>query len=215
MTVNKRWQTGRPLLNSLPGANAQYTDNAVANWLTAPWDNLFMKSHFHISDLARQLNPTTCDANWLDFLAGLTGFTGEYWDTLWPTPAKRKLIESAFALLWPSKGSIACISYVLTAFDILHIIQEGNSFIIGSSQVGDVLGTVAWDYKILVPTTYYGLPVIDLITKLDNLFGPCWCTKEIVYDSEFFRRLQVLGFEQALSPHLIAIDAANHTAINV
>ena len=194
MTTQQRWATGRPLLNILPGINGQYSSNEVADWVTKPWDNLFIDTKGKIENLPNQLNPEVCDEEWLDYIAGFCGFTGEYWDKNWPVAAKRALLKESFNLIWPKKGSLGVLSYVLTAFDILHIIQEGNSFIIGVDEVGEPLGLIAWDYDILLPTQYYGTPTADLTSRLDSLFGPCWCTKEIIYDNTFFRDLEVLGF---------------------
>ncbi|WP_194026579.1 phage tail protein [Nodosilinea sp. LEGE 07298] len=193
--VYERWyQQSRPAYGLTPGVNGGYSENSAADWLTRPVDDLFIELRDKVDDLGRQLNPLTCDAIWLDYIAGFCGFTGPYWDKNWAVQAKRTLLSNCFSLIWPLKGTSRALSFVLNAFDIKHIIQEGTSFIIGVDEVGDELGVVAWDYTILLPNDYYKTEKETLARRLDSLFGPCWCTKKIIFSNEFFRTFEVLGF---------------------
>jgi hypothetical protein len=195
--VFQRWYIDeRPVYSNTPGVNGGYSENTVADWLTQPVDDLFIEIRDKVDDLGRQLNPLTCDEEWLDFIAGLCGFTGRYWDKKWNVQAKRTLLNASFSLIWPFKGTSRVLSFILNAFDIKHVIQEGTSFIIGVDEVGDEIGFVAWDYTILLPNEYYKSEKETLTRRLDSLFGPCWCTKKLVFSNEFFRIFQVLGFSE-------------------
>jgi hypothetical protein len=148
--VYSRWYIDEnPVSGLLPGVNGGYSENDVTRWLTSPWDSLYLKVRDDIDNFSQQLNPETCDEEYLDFLAGLCGFTGVYWDRNWDVGAKRKLLTRSQDLIWRYKGSSIVLSYVLNAFNIKHLLQQGESFIIGIDEVGDEIGVVAWDYKII------------------------------------------------------------------
>jgi len=188
------WRTGRPILNNLPGINGGYSDNDLSDWLTAYWDNLVVRLKVGVDDVPRQIDPLTCDERWLDFIAIPTGWVGLYWDVTWPVAAKRTLLANSLDFIWPEKGSSAVLSFVLTALSITHEIQQGESFIIGRNEVGDELGEIAWDYTIVLPTAYQNTPVAQEVARINNLFGPLWCSSRIVYDDALFRTLEVVGF---------------------
>lgn len=203
----RRWYIdNKPASGLLPGVNGGYTDNVVSQWLMSPPDKLLLEIRDKIDDFPRQLNPLTCDANMLDYLSAMFGYTGEYWDRTWPESAKRQLLAQAFPLIWPRKGTSLVLSFILNLFDIKHIIQEGESFIVGRNVIGDPLGVIAWDYKILLPYKYYATPVETLTRRIDYLFGPCWCTRELVFSTEFFNTYQILGFLAGDNFNLLSSD---------
>lgn len=212
-TTYQRWfEEERPVKGLLPGINGKYTENLVADWLTQPSDNLLIGLQNLFLAYGEQLNPLTASAEYLDFAASFCGFTGQYWDRNWPIEAKRQLLLLSFELIWPRKGTAEVLSYVLNAFGILHIIQQGESFIIGRNVVGDELGTIAWDYTIILPDYYYQTPNAKLTEKLNFLYGPCWCTNDIIYDNNFFNTYEVLGFVDDFgfnffSPNLEGVEA--------
>jgi hypothetical protein len=151
--------------------------------LTAYWDELLISLKTKVDDLPRQLNPLLCDANWLDFLAPLCGFTDEYWDSTWKASSKRLLLANSYTLIWRDKGSKEVLSFILNALEISHDIWTGSSFILGTSRVGiNSLGVAAWDYKILLPSQY-NLDGYEfkLANKVNRLFGPLWCRSEVTY----------------------------------
>ncbi|MBD2256642.1 phage tail protein [Pseudanabaena sp. FACHB-2040] len=216
MDTYSAWAGGRPVLSRLPGINDSYTGNEVADWLTDYPDSLLVGTKAKIDDLPRQLDPDNCDADWLDYLAPLCGWHGEYWDRAWPVTAKRTLLRNSYTLIWPSKGSQQVLSFVLTALGINHVIQQGQSFIIGVGQVGDPLGLVAWDYDIILPTSYYGRPEAKLTERINELFGPCWCSSEILYDDKYNILYEVLGYPSG-NPEapFILISTSTGVAIEV
>jgi len=188
------WRTGRPILNNLPGINGGYSDNDLSDWLTDYWDNLVVRLKVGVDDVPRQIDPLTCDERWLDFIAIVTGWVGLYWDVTWPVAAKRTLLANSLDFIWPEKGSSGVLSFVLTALSITHEIQQGESFIIGRNEVGDELGEIAWDYTIVLPTAYQNTPVAQEAARINDLFGPLWCSSRIVHDDALFRTLEVVGF---------------------
>lgn len=218
MTSNQtyiRWfEEKRPVKGLLPGINGQYTQNEVVDWLTAPIDADLQRLLEFFNNYGDQLNPLTAANEYLDYAAAFCGFTGEYWDRDWPIEAKRQLLSRAFSVIWPFKGTATALSFVLDSFRILHIIQQGESFIIGRNVVGDPLGSIAWDYKIILPDYYFQTPTARLAERLDFLFGPCWCTKEIIYDNEFFRTLTVLGFEDDWGFNFFSTDVSQAEALS-
>lgn len=177
------WATGRPIYSRLPDC---YKENPVADWLTAYFDDLLIETKAKVDDLPRQLNPLECDVKWLDFLAPLCGFTGEYWEQSYPVSAKRLLLDNAYKIIWVNKGSRTALSTVLTCFGIQHLITNRGDFILGSSKTGDPLGTTAWEYQIFLPTIYRGTSTVQLVEKLDKLYSPLWCDREIIFNNLYF-----------------------------
>ncbi|MBD2515181.1 hypothetical protein H6G93_09205 [Nostoc sp. FACHB-973] len=173
------WASGRPIFYRLPEV---YQENEITDWLTYYWDELLINSKLKVDDLPRQLNPEICDANWLDFLAPLCGFTGEYWDKDWSTNSKRILLKNSYSNIWPNKGTRQVLSLVLNALDIEHIIWSGSNFVLGVSQVSvDPLGSTGWTYKILLPLKYQPNGYeFKLARKINKLFGNLWCESEVV-----------------------------------
>jgi hypothetical protein len=173
----------RPIYHRLPEC---YKDNPIADWLTQYWDALLIEVKEKIDDLPKQLDPQTCDEEWLDFLAPLCGFYGDYWDRQWTLPAKRTLINNSYTLIWKNKGSRDVLSFVLDTLGIEHKIWVGQSFVLGVSQVSiDRLGNAAWEYKILLPDKYASDgKEFKLARKINKLFGCLWCRSEVVYERD-------------------------------
>lgn len=187
------WETGRPIYSRLPGINGGYTDNAPADWLTDFWDGLLVALKGKIDDLPRQLNPDTCDPDWLDFLAPLCGFTGEYWDKAWSEDRKRSLLRNSYTLIWSNKGSEAVLSFLLDTFDINHEIWLGDSFLLGVTELPGTLGSPEWQYYILLPLQYLRESVeFRLVEKLNRLYGPVFADSTVAYDA-FYCGFSVCG----------------------
>lgn len=188
----------RPIFSRLPQA---YQDNSIADWLTAFWDQLLVDVKAKYDDLPRQLNPLTCDIEYLDFLAPILGWTDEVWDKDWTVDSKRQLLANSYTLIWPEKGSQKVLSFILTALKIEHQIEITGSFRVGISDVGDEIGLIPWDYTIYLPDYYRRQPQEVLTRKINSLFGPVWCDSRILFEEERFRVTRVIGTEtgQALA----------------
>lgn len=181
----ERWKNARPIRDSLPGINGGY-DNAISDWLTDLPDQLVVGSKFRtVDDGARNIDPINCDEQWLDLLAACCGWYG-IWDSAWPVPSKRVLLANSFTVIWPNHGNKTALSFVLTALNIDHLIQEGASFLIGRDAVGDPLGEIAWQYEIVLPSNYYNSPQLKLTERINRIFGPAWCESSISFNDEYF-----------------------------
>jgi len=201
-TTQERWARGRPALDSLPGINGGY-DNSVSDWLTDAVDSLLTRTKFIvIDDSARQVDPLRCDEQWLDLLAALCGWQG-IWDRSWPVTSKRQLLANSYTLIWPNKGTAIALSFVLDALGVTHVLQQGDSFIIGESEVGDALGAIAWEYNIVLPTSFFGAPQVKLAERINRLFGPIWCKSRILFDDDYFI---ATGFPVIAENTLLAVD---------
>lgn len=184
------WSSSRPVYQRLPGINGGYYSedgNNPADWLTQFVDVLLVETKAKIDDLPRQLNPDTCDPEWLDFLAGLCGLTGEYWDTAWPESIQRSLIRSAFPTLWANKGSKQVIEYLLNLFGISHDIWLGSAAYadIALADIATV-GTPQWRYVIRLPLLYLrDSPEFKLAEKLNRLYGPVFCDSRVCFKEAY------------------------------
>lgn len=188
----------RPIFSRLPQV---YQDNEIADWLTSFWDQLLVDVKAKYDDLPRQLNPLTCDPEYLDFLAPILGWTSEVWDKDWPVNSKRQLLANSYTLIWPDKGSQRVLSFILTALEVDHDIEITGSFRLGISEVGDELGLIPWDYTIYLPDYYKNQPQEALTQKINSLFGPVWCDSRILFEEERFLTTKVIATEsgQALA----------------
>lgn len=193
----------RPIYSRLPDCYKE-DDPSVSDWLTEYWDQFLLNTKTKVDDIPRQLNPLTCDPEWLDYLSVLCGWYGEYWDAKWPVESKRTLLANSFTLIWPNKGSFKVLSFVLFTLGIKHFIEIGQSFLVGYSEVGDRIGSIAWDYDILLPSEYYKTDVEKLANKINQLFGPCWCRSSVLFDDSRFNtyRLYALENGSVLSPQI-------------
>ncbi|HEY9736751.1 MAG TPA: phage tail protein [Trichocoleus sp.] len=189
------WNTGRPIHGRLPQESQQYQGNEPTDWLTQPWDGLLMDSKAAADSLyADYLNPETCRADAIDWLAQLTGFTGAYWDTSWPLVVKRILIAEAFSRIWPEKGSRALLEWLLEIFELQGQLYILGDFLAGINKAGDPLGSdEGFEYFIRVPIAYLRTGASwKLMEKLNALFGPIYCQSRVTYD-QFTAGFSVAG----------------------
>jgi hypothetical protein len=193
----------RPIYSRLPDCYKEDEDN-IADWLTDYWDKLLLDSKAKIEDIPHNLDPLTCNEKWLDYLAVLSGWIGEYWDTKWSVESKRILLSNSYTLIWANKGSTNVLSFVLLALGVRHFIKSGSSFLVGYSVVGDRIGSIAWDYDILLPNDYYKTDIEILTRKINKLFGPCWCRSDVIFDDSKFNNYQLYALENGtvLSPQI-------------
>jgi Phage tail protein (Tail_P2_I) len=203
MNTFEAWATGRPIYSRLPGMQGAYNENPVADWLTDFWDQILIESKAKVDLIsAKQLNPLDCDAEWLDYLAQLFGFTGEYWDVSWDVAGKRLLLSNAYqgVNIWGNKGSAAVLTFVLAALGVQNKVVVSGDFLVNISEVGDPIGENPWDYTIYLPERLRGKSEAQLAEKMNRLYGPCWCESRVMFDdSEFFTTLFLVGDGEILA----------------
>lgn len=195
MQTAEAWRSGRPIYSRLPGVNGQYQDElggTIAEWLTAHSDLTLVQTKTKILDLPRQLNPNTCDESFLDFLAILNGFTGEYWDTKWTTTQKRSILTEA-NWIWENKGSKMVLEYLFNVFAIESTIWEAAGFYAGVTLLPATIGEPDFRYMVTLPLKYLrNSPEFKLAEKLNNLFGPVVCESRACY-VKFYAGFSVAG----------------------
>lgn len=195
METAEAWRSGRPIYSRLPGVNGQYQDElggTIADWLTAHSDLTLSQTQSKILDLPRQLNPSTCDESFLDFLAILNGFTGEYWDKNWPTAAKRSILIKA-NWIWENKGSKIVLEYLLGVFAIDTGIWEATAFYAGATKLPATIGEPDFRYMVTLPLKYLrNSPEFKLAQKINKLFGPVVCESRTCY-KKFYAGFSVAG----------------------
>lgn len=187
------WAKERPIYGRLPGLNGGYTNNEVADWLTTWPDQELIQARETAESIPTEYDPLLCDEIWLDYLSQLTGFRGKYWDVSWPVPTKRQLINASLDFLWARRGSTESLSFFLSSLGVLHIIRPKGSFILGESRLGDELGSVGFEFVVIAPNRYFGSPEEKIIRLGIELYTPCWCVSEIIYDDTYFSPLELLG----------------------
>jgi hypothetical protein len=187
MLTYEAWVTNaRPIYARLPRVK-YYIENPEnpSNWLTRWFDELLIKTKATIDDLPRQLNAATCDADWLDFVAALSGFTGEYWEKAWPVAAKRIIAQNADRI-WSNKGTKDILELILSAFNLQAEVYVTGGFYAGVTQLPGLLGSPTYQYFIYVPIVYLRTGrEFRLIQKINRLFGPVFCESRVAYKGWF------------------------------
>ena len=188
------WLNNRPILDNLPGFNGRYNRNPIADWITNYFDELFVDTRNSVTLIENYLNDLdNCPEEYLNFFANLAGFYEKYWDENYPVSLKIALIKKA-NWVFSNKGSKEVLNYVLENYGIENIITNDSDFVLGSSVVGDKLGSFPFSYLIYInPRT----PNIDQLKKaipiFVSLYGPCWCKTTVIEDFSKFVNYRVLG----------------------
>lgn len=201
------WAVQRPIYKRLPGESQAYykdpdpdfydpvTDPPIADWLTQWPDAELIKAKGLMDDFYFDyLNPVTCREDALDWLAQFAGFTGEYWDTSWPTEAKRALIANAYTFIWENKGSRAVMEWMIALFDLNASVYTVGVFLAGISKAGDTLGGRPLEFYLLIPGITYLRTSAEwaLLEKLRVLYSPVYCKTQVCYD-KFYAGFSVAG----------------------
>lgn len=186
----------RPIYSRLPGSNGAYSENIVVDWITSPWDDFLISTKGTLDNLPVQINPSICEPRWLDFLSLMYGWV-DLWDTNWNDSIKRILLNNSYqgVNIWGNKGSLKVLEFILNTFQINHIIQLGESFLVDFSRVGDSIGSVSWEFDIILPGRYYNTDVPKLTEWIKDHFTPCWCKSSVIFDDTKFKDILVLIFE--------------------
>lgn len=106
-----------------------------------------------LQNFYKQLDPSTCDASKLDYLAYLNGLSGSYWDTAWSETTKRTLIKNAHSELWQWRGTKRALSFVLGVHQIKHQVWLDSNSILPFT-LPQKLGTYQLRFYIRLPITY-------------------------------------------------------------
>lgn len=188
------WQEQQPIYKRLPAESEQYQGNPVVEWLCDPWDTMLVETRGKIESFYDDaLNPLTCKAENLDWLAQLCGFTGEYWDPQWSESIKRQLIAKSFDFIWVNKGTRALLEWLFLVFQIEAQIYQSGQFIAGVSVAGDMLGGDAFHYYIRLPLKYLRTSQQwQLVARLDRLYSPVYCESTVCFVA-FFAGFSVVG----------------------
>lgn len=215
LNTYEAWRNGRPVFNRLPGINGSYQANVVADYLAQfPDTELTSAKSKALDNIRRQVDPLTCDVSWLDFLSSICGWHGDYWDRSWPEASKRQLLANSYSLIWPKYGTSEALSFVLNTLGVTHLIQQGQSFIIGREAIGDALGAIAWEYDIVLPSAFFNSDAHRLAERIDRLFGPIWCRSRIIFDDEYFKQRGFLVIGES-NGGAVLLDIGNGKVLEV
>jgi phage tail P2-like protein len=180
------WNTDRPVYHRLPEESQQYQGNDVVDALTYPIDKILVDYKNALLNFeANFINPDTCRADALDWLAQLCGYTGEYWDSTWTEEQKRKLIKYSHIFVWAQKGSEILLNWLLNdVFELSATIYQVGEFLADISEAdNDVIGGDLLEYFILLPLSYETYSKEwKLAEKINKLYSPVWVDSDVVYD---------------------------------
>lgn len=83
----------RPTFSRLPMRG--YQDNPLADALTSFYDEKLVAVGQQVEGFHLNLDPVTCDAKYLDYIAYLLGMVYPYYDITWAESTKRLIVASA------------------------------------------------------------------------------------------------------------------------
>jgi Phage tail protein (Tail_P2_I) len=191
-SIKEAWDTERPIYKRLPNRNGGY-ENEVTDWLTGYWDEISVNARsLSESLLNKQYNPLICDPEWLDYLAVLYGWDKKHWQKNWKIESKRLLLSRSLDYIWENKGNKDVLVYVLNSLFIKNRVLEVGSFIIGTSTVGQPIGSSPWEFSVILPTAYINSDVLPLVKFIVERFSPCWCEVTYFYDDSPFQNVELL-----------------------
>lgn len=172
------WDDGRPIFKRLPQYGWQ--DNEVADQITAAYDAVLMELKDAIANFpTNYMDPDLCRADALDWLAQLSGYTGEYWDTKWDEALKRQLIKDAQPVTWRYKGSLHLLNYLIDLFQLQVQVRVQGAWTVGLTAIGSAIGGPLLIYSLIVGDDSSPVYIRDseewrLIERLNRLYMPCW-----------------------------------------
>lgn len=175
------WDDRRPIFKRLPQYGWQDQDPPVSDWVIEPFDAIAMELQSKILSFPDDyIDPDTCRADALDWLAQLSGYTGEYWDTTWSEAVKRTLIKDAQSTVWNYRGTIYLLQYLINLFGLnqAYIVVPG-SWRVGVTAIGSPIGGQLLVYSIVIgtqdtPGYLRNSAEWRLLQRLIKLFMPCW-----------------------------------------
>jgi phage tail P2-like protein len=180
----KSWQLNRPIYLRLPNESGAYQGNEIVDAITTPWDEQLVDIKNTLLNFNNDfINPDTARVDALDWLAQLSGFTGEYWDTNWTAAIKRELIKNSHTKIWSHKGTVMLLQYLLDLFGLDAVVYAENVWFIGITAIGSPVGgrTLYYAIKLFIPGAenrqFYTRNSKEwkFIERLNRLYMPCWC----------------------------------------
>lgn len=155
------WEGGRPVFGRLPVKG--YQDNLPTDWITRWVDEILIEKKAQLEAFYTLLTAETSPVDYLDYLAFLVGYSGDYWVNTWSSEVKRLLIAQSNEL-WSYKGTfkavIAVLDIHLPAFSCIDgdgsVLTDGDGI---SLLQGDY--TIWTDEALRLPFTLSGLLGID------------------------------------------------------
>ncbi len=150
----KSWQLNRPIYLRLPNESGAYQGNEIVDAITTPWDEQLVDIKNTLLNFNNDfINPDTARVDALDWLAQLSGFTGEYWDTNWTAAIKRELIKNSHTKIWSHKGTVMLLQYLLDLFGLDAVVYAENVWFIGITAIGSPVGgrTLYYAIKLFIP----------------------------------------------------------------
>ena len=178
------WQLNRPIYLRLPDESGAYQGNEIVDAITTPWDEQIVDIKNTLLNFNGDfINPETARVDTLDWLAQLSGFTGEYWDKNWDTSIKRELIKNSHTKIWTHKGTVILLQYLLDLFGLDAEVYAENVWFIGITAIDSPVGgrNLYYAIKLFVPgeenRQFYTRNSKEwkLIERLNRLYMPCWC----------------------------------------
>lgn len=206
MATTSVYATPTPILLSLPVSWQDPDISPLTTSVTAYWDSEYNKVVSKLLDLYRQVDPATCDPEWLDLLAVMFGWTALYWNKSWGIQIKRDLLTSTYdgelvavtgervqGGIFATKGSLATLSVVLAlAGHPNNVVVEGD-FLVGINEVGDAIGVQPWEYTLYLPPSYQASPKLNEVLLLVSLFQPAWVKRNLVFSADRFVTVYALA----------------------
>lgn len=185
--IENSWELKQPILNRLPGLFGKYNENEVCQWFVSFFDDLLVDTKDATDYVAAtDLLAETAREDWLDLLAFMSGFTGEYAIYDLPVALKRELVKRAYSEIWTEIGSKKILELMINAWSIEHDVWVGSKMIAGFTILPHQIDTRNWYFFLRLPLFYdRKSEIFSRATQIKNLYSAAYVDSRVCYDAFF------------------------------
>lgn len=183
------WDKGKPVTLRLPKDGYQNNPDVVA--LLSQPDGFLTETKALLETLYLKLNGTDTPAAWLDYVAWLLGWSGDYWDTLWSDEVKVALILISNSV-WEHLGQVGLLAQILDIHGIEHSLWTETALQMGFAMPA-VFTTPKGRLYIRLPLRYLrNGNEFKEARRIRRNYVPCVITSAVVY-KHFYVGVSGLG----------------------
>lgn len=158
-----------------------YQDNPVLIKALTYFDEFVKSQRDFLQSFYLQLHPDTCEDKYLDLLAYLVGFSGEFWDAGWTPEIKRTLITNAHPRIWPERGRLDLIYWLIGVLG-LDVLPWSSQPLVLPLKLPSKFGSHAYKVFLRVPFHYSrGMKLWNDVERLRRNYLPATTLSRTVY----------------------------------
>lgn len=160
-----------------------YLDNPELVQVLTWFDEFISGQRDLLQTFYLELHPDTCQDKYLDYLAFLVGFSDSYWNTLWPNEVKRELIRQAHINIWPKRGRVDLLKWLIDLLALPVKIWTSQPIVL-RVKLPAKFGSHNYKLYLRVPISYSrGMTDWNEVEKLRQNYLPATTLSRTVYQT--------------------------------